>query len=55
METNPDLEFDFYLAAKLGWRSVAEMRCGMSSQERLSWYVYFARRDQDRQMAQMGG
>jgi len=57
METNPDVEFDHYLVEKLGWRSVAEMRSGMSAAEWTSWYVYYARINQRRELAraQAGG
>lgn len=45
------MEFDFLLARKLGWRSVAEMRAGMSNREWLEWGIYLARQAQQRQMA----
>lgn len=50
-EASPDMEFDFLLARKLGWRSVAEMRAGMSNREWLEWGIYLARQAQQRQMA----
>jgi hypothetical protein len=46
METNPDVEFDHYLVERLGWRSVAEMRRGMSMQEWRSWSMYYQRKAQ---------
>ena len=52
-ETNPSEEFDFFLALKLGWRSVAEMRRGMSMLEWQHWNIYFQRRNQEREHAMM--
>lgn len=46
METRPDLEFDHYLTERLGWRSVAQMRRGMSAAEWRAWSVYYARKAQ---------
>jgi hypothetical protein len=54
METSPDLEFDYMLAEKLSM-TVAEMRRRVSNAERLGWYVYLGRKEQHRQMAQLGG
>lgn len=56
-EANPSEEFDFFLALKLGWRSVAELRRGMSMQEWQHWSIYFQRRQQERELAlaQAGG
>lgn len=54
METSPDLEFDHYLAEKLSM-TVAEMRRRVSAAEWLDWSVYYARRAQQRQLAQGGG
>jgi hypothetical protein len=54
METNPDVEFDHILTERLGWRSVAEMRRGMSAAEWLSWWVYLARKGQRKQLAAGG-
>lgn len=36
---------------KLGWRSVAEMRRGMSAAEWQRWSLYFQRRNQERELA----
>lgn len=41
METDPSLEFEFYLAQKLG-RTVAELR-QMSQMEFLGWSIYYGR------------
>jgi hypothetical protein len=46
METRPDLEFDFYLCERLGWRSVELMRRGMSAGEWARWAMYHRRRAQ---------
>jgi hypothetical protein len=50
MENRPDVEFDHFLVERLGWRSVAEMRAGLSGAEWLSWWVYFARKGQRREL-----
>lgn len=50
-ETNPDEEFDHFLTLRLGWRSVAEMRQGMSAMEWQRWSIYFQRRNQERELA----
>lgn len=42
------------LAERLGWRSVALMRRGMSNAEWLRWWVYYARKAQQRQLAAGG-
>lgn len=54
METSPDVEFDYVLAAKLSM-TVGEMRARMSAAEWLGWYVHLGREAQHRQMAQLGG
>jgi hypothetical protein len=54
METNPDLEFEHYLGAKLG-RTVAELREALSNQEFVAWQVYFGRKAQQQQLAGGGG
>jgi len=41
-ETSPDLEFDHFLAAKLGM-TVERMRQEISSAEYVDWGVYFDR------------
>ena len=57
METNPEIEFDYYLTERLGWRSVAEMRRGMSAAEYHGWSIYYQRKAQRRELenAKMGG
>jgi hypothetical protein len=49
-ESHPDEEFDYYLCLKLGWRSVEQMRRGMSGREWNRWRLYFARRAQEREL-----
>lgn len=44
METDPSIEFEFFLAQKLG-RTVAELR-EMSAEEFTGWSVYYARKAQ---------
>lgn len=48
METDPNLEFEFYLAAKLG-RTIAELR-EMDNAEFVQWSVYFGRLAQRQQL-----
>lgn len=49
METNPELEFEFYLAQKLG-RTVAELR-QMSQAEFVGWGIYYGRKAQREELA----
>lgn len=51
METDPTLEFEFFLAAKLG-RTVAELRT-MSGAEFTGWAVYYGRDAQRKQLASL--
>lgn len=48
-ETNPALEFDHFLAQKLGML-VADLRERMSAQEFLAWEIYYARKAQREEM-----
>lgn len=50
MEQNPAIEFEFFLASKLG-RTVDELRQQMSSDEFAGWAVYYGREAQRRQLA----
>lgn len=52
MDREPDVEFDYALTERLGWRSVAEMRRGMSAEEWVGWSVYYARKAQRKQLEQ---
>lgn len=49
METNPELEFEFYLAQKLS-RTVAELR-QMSQTEWIGWCVFYGRKAQREELA----
>lgn len=52
METDPTLEFEHYLAQKLG-KTVAELRC-MDHDEFVSWTVYYGRLAQRQEIAAAG-
>ena len=54
METT-GLEFDHYLCEKLGWRSVALMRRGLTAAEYLSWTIYYGRKAQRAELAAARG
>lgn len=45
MEADPSLEFEFFLAAKLGM-TVAELRERMPNREFVAWGTYFGRQAQ---------
>jgi hypothetical protein len=49
MERTPELEFEFFLAQKLG-KTVAELRT-MSQLEFVGWSVYYGRKSQREQIA----
>lgn len=51
METDPALEFEFFLAEKLGC-TVAQLRDGLSQAEFVAWSVYYGRKTQREQLAQ---
>lgn len=53
-QENPDLEFEFYLATKLGM-TVARIRSEMSSAEFTSWQIYYARIAQREELARLTG
>jgi hypothetical protein len=44
-ETNPETEFEFFLAQKLGL-TVRRLRAEMDQQEFLEWGVFYARKAQ---------
>jgi hypothetical protein len=50
MENDPSLEFDHFLAEKLG-KTVAEIR-SMDNQEYMDWSVYYGRKAQRAQIEQ---
>lgn len=49
-ETNPELEFEFYLADRLGM-TVARMRDEMSADEFMRWDIFHARKAQRMELA----
>lgn len=51
-EENPQTEFDFFLAQKLG-RTVDEMRRTLSHSEYLYWTTYYARVAQRQELEQL--
>lgn len=53
METSPDVEFDFYLTERLGWRSVAAMRRGLKNAEYEMWSMYYQRYAQRREQQRL--
>lgn len=50
-DDDESIEFDHFLAERLGWRSVEDLRRGMSAGEWLAWWVYYGRKGQRMQMA----
>ena len=54
MEANPDLEFEHFLAAKLGM-TVARLRDEMGSDEFVRWGIYYARIAQREELAAKTG
>lgn len=48
-EEDPSLEFDYFLAEKLGML-VADLRVRMSGQEYREWVTYFSRKNQRREL-----
>lgn len=49
---DPDLEFEHYLAVKLG-KSVRELRASMSHAEFVRWSMYYARIGQERELQEL--
>jgi hypothetical protein len=49
-ETNPDEEFDFFLAEKLHM-TVARLRRSMSADEWARWWIYYSRKAQREELA----
>lgn len=52
MENDPSVEFDHFLAAKLGGMTVAEMHERMSNAEYVRWNTYYARQAQQAELEQ---
>lgn len=48
-EENPDLEYEHYLALKMG-RTVTELRRTVSNPEFVRWQIYHARRAQEMEL-----
>jgi hypothetical protein len=51
LESDPDLEFEFMLAAQLG-RTVVELRAAIGNDEFVMWSRYYARKHQREELAQ---
>jgi len=51
-ESDPDLEFEYVLAEKLG-RTVAELRATIANAEFVMWSRYYARKHQREELARM--
>jgi hypothetical protein len=54
METSPDLEFEFYLADRLGM-TVGRLRREMTAEEFVYWTVYSGRKAQRTELAAAAG
>lgn len=54
MENSPDLEFDFYLAERLGM-TVEEMQRRVSAREYLGWSIFYGRKAQRMEMESKRG
>lgn len=52
MDQDPTLEFEFFLAQKLGM-TVDAMRRSMSSEEFTGWGMYYARKAQREELARL--
>ena len=52
METNPETEFEFFLAVELGM-TVGRLRAEMSQDEFMRWGVYYGRKAQREELAQL--
>lgn len=50
LESDDGTGFDYFLCEKLGWRSVALMRRGMSAREHRSWWIWYAIKQQAREL-----
>lgn len=51
-EANPDLEFEHYLAVKLGM-TVTRLRAEMPNDEFAAWAVYYARIAQEQELERL--
>lgn len=50
METNPTVEFEFFLAQELGM-TVGDMRARIGCDEFIGWQVYYGRKAQRAELA----
>jgi hypothetical protein len=50
MENDPELEFEFYLADRLGM-TVHKLRSTMSNDEFVHWAIYYGRKAQRQELA----
>ena len=53
METDSTSEFEFFLCEQLGGMTVSEMRQRMSGDEFTGWAIYYGRKAQREQMANL--
>jgi lipopolysaccharide assembly outer membrane protein LptD (OstA) len=53
LENDPDLEFEFYLASKLGGMTVAEMRQRMGNDEYVLWTRFYMRKQQAQELERL--
>jgi hypothetical protein len=53
-EADPDLEFEFSLAAKLGM-TVGHLRTTMTMDEYVRWRIFYARKQQRAELAKGAG
>ena len=51
LESDPELEFEFFLAEQLGGTTVEELRRRMSNAELLMWSTYYGRKAQNAELA----
>lgn len=50
-ENDPELEWEFYIAERLGIGTVAELRRRMGHDEFVRWQVYYGRKAQRQELA----
>ena len=49
-ENDPELDFEYFLAEKLGGMTVRELRERMDNDELMRWSVFYGRRAQDAEL-----
>jgi len=52
LESDPEWEFEHFLAKELGGMTVRELRERMDNDELLRWSVFYGRQAQDRELAE---